>query len=156
MSDAMIKEFDGLKDNEVELMMKAPLLTCILIAGADGTIDRKEIRESIQFVQANKDHNSLQPYLTEVAQDFEDKLKITLQSYPYESTQRNPLLVQELAAVSPILPKLEARFARAFYNMLQALAQRVATSSGGLLGIKKVAPEEARYLGLPMIQAPAK
>ncbi len=43
----MVKELEKLSGKEVELMLKAPILLCILIAGADGTIDRKEIKEAI-------------------------------------------------------------------------------------------------------------
>lgn len=43
----MIKELERLKEGEVELMLKSPVVLCILIAGADGTIDRKEIKEAI-------------------------------------------------------------------------------------------------------------
>ena len=50
----MIKELAKLKESEVELMLKAPVLLCILIAGADGTIDRKEIREAINVAAKKK------------------------------------------------------------------------------------------------------
>ena len=32
----MIREFEKLTDSEIDLMLKAPVLVCILIAGADG------------------------------------------------------------------------------------------------------------------------
>ena len=92
MVGVMIKEFDNLTDNETELMLKAPVLVCILIAGADGTIDKREIKEAIAHTQ-RKTKASLAGYLKEVSQDFEDKIKILIQSYPYESTQRNPILI---------------------------------------------------------------
>ena len=45
-------------------------------------------------------------YFKEVSQDFEDKLKILIQSYPYESTQRTPLLIQELGQISGVWKKI--------------------------------------------------
>ena len=74
MVGVMIKEFDSLTDSETELMLKAPVLVCILIAGADGTIDKKEIKEAIAQTQ-KKTKAALSDYLKEVSQDFEDKIR---------------------------------------------------------------------------------
>ena len=41
----MIQDFEKLSNAEIEVMMRAPIVVCILIAGADGTIDKKEIKE---------------------------------------------------------------------------------------------------------------
>jgi len=151
----MIDEFEKLKDNEIESLLKAPLLVCILIAGADGTIDKKEIREAISFAQKQtKSQSLLAGYFGEVSQDFEDKLKILIQGYPYESTQRNPLIIQELQDLNNVLPKLSKTFALALYNILKSIAEKIATSSGGLLGLKSIGNEEARLINLPMINNP--
>ena len=150
----MIKEFDRLTDSEIELMLKAPVLVCILIAGADGTIDRKEIKEAIN-VTKKKDKTILDNYFKEVSQDFEDKIKILIQSYPYESTQRNPILIQELGQLNPILKKLDKVFSTPFYDMLKELAEKIAGSSGGFWGMKSVDSEEAKFIRLPMIEDPS-
>lgn len=151
----MISEFENLNDHEIELVLKAPVLVCILIAGADGDINRKEIKEAILVVQRQKSKETiLSGYFKELAQDFEDKIKIMIQSYPYESTQRAPLVIQDLAELNLIWGKLNKNFSVAFYNMLKSLAEKVASSSGGLWGMKKIAAEEARYLSLPMLSNP--
>ncbi len=150
----MIKELTRLKESEVELMLKAPVLLCILIAGADGTIDRKEIKEAINVTVKKKDKTILDSYFKEVSQDFEDKLKILLQSYPYESTQRNPILIQELSQLNPILKKLDKLFSKPFYDMLKELAEKIAGSSGGFWGMMSVDSEEAKYMRLPMLEDP--
>jgi hypothetical protein len=152
----MIKELESLKESEVELMLKAPVVLCILIAGADGTIDRKEIKEAINVTVKKKDKTILDNYFKEVSQDFEDKLKILLQNYPYQSAQRNPILIQELSELNPILKKLDKSFAKPFYDMLKELAQKIAGSSGGLWGMMSVDSEEAKYIRLPMLDDPAK
>ncbi len=155
MIGVMIKEFENLKDTEIELMLKAPVLVCILIAGADGTIDKKEIKEAIAQTQKNN-KSALAVYLREVSQDFEDKLKILIQSYPFESTQRNPILIEELGQLNNLWKKLDRSFATHFYQMLKELAAKIAGSSGGLWGMKTVTTEEARFLQLPMIKDPSK
>ncbi len=150
----MINEFEKLTDLEIELMLKAPVLVCILIAGADGTIDRKEIKEAIAQTQKKK-NVVLSGYLNEVSQDFEDKLKVLIQSYPYEATQRTSILVEELQQLNGIWKKMDKGFSIQVYKMLRELAEKIASSSGGLWGMKTVTDEEAKYLHLPMIQDPA-
>jgi len=151
----MIKEFEGLTDSEVELMLKAPVLVCILIAGADGTIDRREIKEAIAQTRKKK-ISALSDYLEEVSQDFEDKLKVLIQSYPHESSLRNPVIVEELQQLNTLWSKIDKGFTAQFYQMLKELAEKIAGSSGGLWGMKTVANEEAKYLRLPMVSDPSK
>jgi hypothetical protein len=151
----MIREFERLTESETELMLKAPVLVCILIAGADGTIDRKEIKEAIAQTR-KKNISVLSGYLEEVSQDFEDKLKILIQSYPYESTQRTPIIIDELHQLNSLWAKIDKGFSVQFYQMLRGLAEKIAGSSGGLWGLKTVANEEAKYLHLPMVTDPSK
>lgn len=152
----MIQEFNKLKDAEVELMIKAPFLTCILIAGADGNIDKKEIKEAMTFIQQSKGTTALSEFFREISQDLEDKLKILIQSYPFQPEQRNALIVQELSQLNLVWSKLPRDFSIPFYNMLKKLAERIAASSGGLWGIKTVGSEEAEFLNLLMITDPSK
>jgi len=153
----MIPEFDRLNDTEIELVLKAPILVCILIAGADGDIDRKEVKKAISIAQTQKKTKSvLSGYFKEMAQDFEDKIKILIQSYPHDAAQRTPQVVEELSRLNELWGKLDKNFASNFYEMLKELGQKIATSSGGLWGMKTVGSEEAQYLDLPMITDPAK
>lgn len=153
----MIPAFDRLSDSEIELMLRAPLLTSILIAGADNDIDRKEIQEAIQVARkkANRSKASLADYYRHVGEDFEDKLKVVIQSFPVEATQRNPLIVEELTQLNEIFPKLNKSFATEFYSSLKDIAMKIASSSGGLLGLRSVGQEEAKYVNLPMIKDPS-
>jgi hypothetical protein len=149
----MIKQFDKLSDGEIELMLKAPVLVCILIAGADGEIDRKEIKEAIAQTR-KKNKATLEDYLSEVSQDFEDKIKVLIQSYPRESGARNPILVEELQKLNMIWSKMDRTFSRQVYAMLRELAEKIAASSGGIWGMNTVTEEEAKYLQLSMISNP--
>jgi hypothetical protein len=138
---------------ERELILKAPILVCILIAGADGSIDRKEVREAIDMSR-NKHwvKSNIQPFFEELAEDFEDKLKILLQGYPFDSKSRNDIIQRELTTLNEVLAKTERNFARSYYDMLRSLAQRIAASSGSIWG--RITAEEARLLELPMIRKP--
>ena len=152
----MIREFDKLSATETDLMLKAPILACILVAGADGNIDRNEILGAIELAQKKKRAKAnLLEFYRYVGEDFEDKLKILTQHYPVNALLRNPILVDELSHLNEILPKLDKPFALAFYRSIKEIAQKTAESSGGLLGLNKIGEEEAKYLGLPMIKDPS-
>jgi tellurite resistance protein len=152
----MIPEFDKLSSSETELMFKAPILACILIAGADGHIDRNEIQGAIEV--SRKKQKRAQANLLEfyrlVGEDFEDKLKIVIQSYSHDASRRNPQIIEELAQLNEIFPKIPTAFAVAFYGSIKEIAHAIAESSGGLLGINKIGDEEAELVNLPMIKSP--
>ena len=153
----MVPQLDSLSTEEQEFMHKAPILVCILIAGADGNIDRDEIKGAMS--QATKKQRSGSDSITklysEIGEDFEDKLKVLLQYYPVEVTQRNSMLVEELARLNQLLPKIDRNFAIQFYQSICDLAMKVAKSSGGWFGMKSIGDAEAKYVKLPMIKDPA-
>jgi hypothetical protein len=153
----MLKEFRNLTDQEAEILLKAPILVCILIAGADGKIDEKEIKEAIALSKKNKNTNSvLTHYFKEVSEDFEDKMKLLIQVLPQDCYQRNYLIIEELSKLNDIWLKVERHFAHTLYETLRQIAERIASSSGGVLGINAVHEEEARFIDLPMLQDPSK
>jgi hypothetical protein len=152
----MVPEFEKLDSKEVDLMLKAPILVCILIAGADGEIDSREIRRAISVTgKKAKSNTILWQYFKIAFEDFEDKIRILLQSYPSDPFARNEILSTELSGLNDVFPKINRSFDKEFYALLKELASEVAESSGGLLGYKSVGDEEARYVGLGMILPPA-
>ena len=153
----MIPEFDDLTSEEIELMHKAPILLSILIAGADDNIDRNEVRGAIELTskKLKKAKSLLLAFYNEVAEDFEDKLRIVIQELPRKEAQRSPLIVNQLKGINEILMKLDKPFASEFYKSLREIALEVAHSSGGMLGLSKVGEKEARYLNLDMIKDPS-
>jgi len=153
----MVPELDRLAASEIELVYKAPMLVCILIAGADGKIDRKEIKEALNFTERKhkRSLSSVAMLFKEVSTDFEDKLKMLIQSYPHEATQRNPLIEEELAGLNLLWRKLDPSFSQEFYKTLLSIAENIAASSGGVLGFKAIGSEEARFIKLRMIKDPS-
>jgi hypothetical protein len=153
----MIPEFDRLSNSEIELLLKAPFLVCVLIAGADNNIDKREIKKAIQLAEMKKGKTTsriLEFYKT-VAEDFEDKFMVVMQSLPLTAAKRNPVITEELSKLNTILPKLDKSFAPKYYLCLKNIAVRIAQSSGGVLGMKKVGDEEAAFVGLSMIKDPS-
>src|SRR5882672_6315459 len=153
----MIPEFDRLSGSEMELMLKAPILACILIAGADGHIDQNEIQGAIEVARKKQKRSraNLLEFYRYVGEDFEDKLKVVLQSYPLQAADRNPLIVEELSQLNQLFPKLDKSFAQSYYSSIKEIAHAIALSSGGMLGLNKIGDEEAKYIDLPMIKDPS-
>lgn len=98
--------------------------------------------------------SALSGFFQEVATDFEDKLKIVIQTYPFEARKRNQLITEELGILNSLWPKLDNDFGAAYYEMLKYLAQKIAASSG--IFWAKVTQEEAKLAELPMIKNPSK
>jgi len=153
----MISEFDNLDQKEQDLMSRAPILVAILIAGADGTIDKAEMHEAITVssMKKVKARKNLIQYYDEVGIDFADKLKSIIAKYPDDPKEREELITTELAEVSGILPKLNKRFAITLYSSLMDFAKRIAEASGGFLGYLTVGYEESKLIQLRMIKDPS-
>jgi tellurite resistance protein len=153
----MLEVLEKLAAPEVETLSRAPLLVCILIAGADNKIDDKEIKGAVSLAskRKGKSKDSLGQFYDMIAEDFEDKFKIVMQAFPSETKQRNALLSEELGRLNKILPKIDKAFAKDYYQCLLRIARKIAESSGGLLGMNAVGEEEDKLVGLPMIKNPS-
>lgn len=151
----MTSELDKLSDRELEVLLKAPVLVCILVAGADGKIDKKELRKAVSVARSRaKTQADLSAFYTLASADFEDKVRVLLQNYPKDAASRNAIVETELQELNEILPRLSTSFHKGYYDLLRDLAQTIATSSGGWLGYNAIAEEEARYVELAMISRP--
>lgn len=154
----MIEEFKDLSDEEIEVMLKVPVLVSILIAGADGTIDKSEIREAVTLskLKQTKAREDLIEYYREAGKDFEDKMKVMIAQLPADATERNPIIIDELKKVNKVLPKLSQNFAEEFYASIKDMAKKIAEASGGVLGYMAVGYEESKLIALKMIEDPRK
>jgi hypothetical protein len=152
----MIPELKKLSTEEMESLIKAPLLVSILIAGADGNIDRDEINGAISTAKKKaKSKTSLQSYYESVSEDFEDKLKVLMQNYPSKPQQRAAQISEELSLLNPIFEKVQGSLAIEIYDSLLSLALNIAKSSGGFFGLSSVGEEESKFVKLEMIKPPA-
>ncbi|TRX51419.1 hypothetical protein FNH22_24325 [Fulvivirga sp. M361] len=154
----MVEQFDNLTESERELMFKVPILVSILIAGADNEIDKSEIKQAVNLskLKQQKARKDLIDYFKTVGTDFEDKLKVTIQQYPVDASDRNPKIIEELERLNHVLPKLDKNFAIDFYASIRDIARKIAEASGGVLGYMAVGYEESKLIGLDMIKEPSK
>ncbi len=153
----MIPDFDQLTSAEIELLHKAPVLVSILIAGADGKIDNKEVKRAISLTEEKqkRTRSQLMEFYIEVGTDFEDKIRIVIQSLPSKVDKRTAEISKILEQLEPVLKKLSTQIACEFYQSLREIATEIAESSGGVLGLKTIGDEEALLVNLPMIKDPA-
>jgi hypothetical protein len=150
----MLNELDRLSAPEQELMMKAPLLVCILIAGADEQIDKQELKSAMHLADSARKKEQVSALFRMAAEDFEDKFKIILQSLPQEAVERNQVIIEDLRRLNAVFPKINLTFAKEYLRCLRFVAKRIAEASGGVLGINSIGEEEAALINLPMIAEP--
>ena len=145
-----------LSEEEKALVLRAPVLVTVLIAGADEHIDEKEQRKAIAMSAYRKATAStrLRSYYEALSADFEANLIQTIADMPDTAAARSPLLVEELTKLNAIFAKLNPRFAKDLYDDLRSFAKRVASASGGVLGYFSTSDEEAEWVDLPMLNDP--
>lgn len=150
----MISEFSSLRDDEVELMYEVPALVALLIAGADGKIDSKELKTAAKIVAEPRDFWN--PYFLEVA----ERMPIFLERWTVEASKDMSSTMARitiaLRQLNRILSKLDMKDSVRFYAFLLQLSEKVAAASGGILSFNKISREEAELMKLPMIDNPAR
>lgn len=151
----MISEFKNLNEEESSLMLMAPALVTLLIAGAEGHVDQKETdwATKITHIRAGN-HTILQDYFQEVDQNFTDILNELIIAMPENTDERAEKINSELSKLNDILPKLNKSFAVEFYKSLLTLSTQVAQASGGVFGYGSISPDEKKYLDLDAINSP--
>jgi vacuolar-type H+-ATPase subunit H len=155
----MVTQLQHLSEQEIDLVYRAPILTSILISGAEGPINDRKINAAIEFAKKEvKEARALMYDLyLEISEDMEQKIQETIRLYPEDPPQRSQQILHELEKLNEILPKLDKSFAVVYYLSLKNIARKIARSTGGFLGIfGKISKAERKYLGLDMIQDPLK
>ncbi len=153
----MIQEFENLEPQEKELMMGLPVYVAVLIAGADGEIDNKEVSRAIYLANDKMKHarKDLIPYYREANQDFEDKLKMLIANLPKDVKERQEILVSKLKEANAGFKKLPKKFAIELYASLKEIAKSIAEASGGVFGYMSIDYEESKLIDLKMIKDPS-
>lgn len=154
----MIAEFEPLREDEIDVILKAPVHVAILIAGADGNIDKSERKEAINIARTKKSRSreQLADFYKIVGDSFEDNFNKLIDELPSGTEERNSSITKELRKLNFILPKIDKNFGIKFHASLKELAKRIAESSGGVLGYLSVGYEEAKLMELKMINDPSK
>jgi hypothetical protein len=154
----MIKEFEKLREDEIQVLLDAPVYVSILIAGADGNIDKSERKEAISVARAKQSRarEQLVDFYKVISEKFENRFNELIDSLPEDTEERNKAITMELRKLNFILPKIEKNWSIKFYASLKDLGKKIAEASGGVLGYLSVSYEEAKFMELKMINDPEK
>ena len=150
----MIPEFEPLREDEIQVMLQAPVYVAILIAGADGKIDKSERKKAID-VARNKQSRSreqLHEFYKVVGEQFEENFSRLVDELPSGTDARISAITTELRKLNFILPKIDKNFAVKYHASLKDLAKKIAEASGGVLGYLSVSYEESKLMDLKMIK----
>ena len=131
----MIPQFEGLTNEEANLLTDAIPLVTILIAGADGNIDQEEKDWSTKLtkIRGYAHPETLQEYYQKVGDNYEERLTSLINNLPDNVDQRNKLISERLGELNNIFPKLDENLSHRLYESLVSFADHVARASGGFL-----------------------
>lgn len=143
-------------EEELDILTLAPVWVVLLVAGADGTITRKERQEAQAIMQKWCDCiDSDSPDLwRDLVENFETNIKGYQMLLPADQDRRNEILSSKISQLNSFLNKLDTAFSERYVSFLRDLAQKVANASGGLFGYRNVQAVELKFIELPMIDFP--
>ena len=148
-----MERFHALTEEEKQLVLNAPALITVLIAGAEGKIDHEEeerAKRAVAFRSITGDP-FLFEYYEKIENTFDSKVAEVIAAYPKDTEQRTRALSEELSKLNPVLAKLEKIFAKSLLDNWKNLADAIARASGGFLGYFNISGKERKLIDLPMI-----
>ncbi|EMR01140.1 hypothetical protein [Cesiribacter andamanensis] len=145
-----------LNSGETELLLQAPALVTMLVAGSDGDYKENEIARGIDITRWKKIHArpDLLQYYDQVRPRYQSDIDQLRKQLPRDINERYRYLSDQLKQLNPILFKLHKPLAEQIYASLRELAQQVAEASGGVFGYLSIGYNESKVITLPMIDDP--
>lgn len=126
----MIKQFEGLSEPEMGLLLKAPILVSVLAATWDHEIGNEEKADAIKLAHLktfSADPVLIQ-YYKEVDKNFKDHFEsIVKQFSPFDEAMRDGLRL-EITRVNSVISKLDPKYARTLQRSLGNYAEHVKKS----------------------------
>ena len=142
-----------LTPEEGEKLRKAIAQITILIAGADGNIEKQELSWAKKISQIREYNHPLvlNDYYKSVGTDYDELVSSMISDLPDDTEARTVALTNALSELNPILAKLANDDAHFYYKSFVSFAEYVAKATGGILGFFSVSSEEKSLMSLPMI-----
>lgn len=150
---SMLKEFANLSAEEEQLMFDAIPLITLLVAGADGEMDRNELAwaEKLTSIRSFANNVKLNDYYKAVGAQFDKRLKDIYAELPEDSEQRTEVLVEKMTMLNGPMKKINEFDAAIYYQNFLSFAKHVAKASGGIMRFMSIGPKEAKVIELPML-----
>ncbi len=151
----MDQDLDLLSKEELTQLEDAFAYITILIAGADGKIDEKEITwaEKIAHIRTYAGDERLKAFHEEVDQKLHSRIEKLISELPEDVSSRSSIISEKLAPLNSVLSSLDPYIGAYLYRGYLSFAERIAKSSGGFLSFFTISPEERKWIGLPMLNA---
>jgi len=138
---------------ELEKLENALALITVLIAGADGKVDAKELSwaKKLAVIRSYFGPDELHPMYKDVANNLLENVNRLLDELPGDVDRRTEELKKRLTELNPILKKVDPLVGKHLYKSMRTFAKKVAKSSGGFLGVFSISAEEQKLIGLDML-----
>jgi hypothetical protein len=149
----MDQDLSILSNEQVNQLKDAFAYITILIAGADGKIDQKEVSwaEKIAQIRTFAGDERLKTFHEEVSQNLHSRIEHLIRELPVEVGARSNTISEKLSQLNPILASLEPSIGSYLYNGYVSFAERTAKSSGGFLSFFAISSQEKKWVSLPML-----
>lgn len=149
----MTEHFKVLNKEEYKSLTDAISLITLLIAGADGDIEKEELdwATKIANIRSYALPEDLNDFYKDVGTDFTERLDHFTHVTDNAVTVRMGEISEKLEKLNPIMAKLSPVLGATLYKSYTSFAKHVAKSSGGFLGFFAIGPEEEKWISLPMI-----
>ena len=151
----MINRIESLPAEDQQILYDAIPYVTILVAGADGIIDNSELAASEKVTHVRSfhyEHEEWMDYYKKADQGLHERLHELIDQLPRDTEARQSILSERLRKLNGVLPKLDHRHAKHFYDGLVSFAHHIAHASGGFIGWLSVDEQEAKVTDLPMVK----
>lgn len=127
----MIKQFEKLKTEELELLYKAPVLVSVLASCSFNKVNKIQKADAIKLAQLKTFTavSLLIPYYIEVEKNFKELFEAAIKQYfPFDEAKRIALK-KEMDKVNLVIKKLDIDYARTLHKSLKNYASHVKRSA---------------------------
>ena len=123
----MLDTFKGITNQEKRQLIDAIAQITILIAGADGNIDKQETSwaSKLAKIRSYSSDKKLNELYKVVGKTFCDDLERMVSDLPKGTETRTIALAQQLAEINSIIPKLPFTIRFALYNSYTSFAKQL-------------------------------
>ena len=146
-------EYSQLERDDHSLLVDALPLITLLISAADGFVDEDEVEDAkhVAEVRTFRHNDILNQFYVDAGKYYIERLDAYYRDMNRTDLDRVAFISEELSKLNPVLAKLNPSFSHLLYRDLLSFAKHVARSSGGVLSMGSISPEEEALMSLPMI-----
>lgn len=149
----MVKQLAPLTAAEVQQLTDSIPLITLLIAGADGNIEEKELEwaRKVANIRTYASDEHLRSFYELVELKFDERFMHYRGSLSSDVEVRSEQISAYLAELNHILPKIDQHYAYRLYKSLKSFANQVGKATGGFMSFFSISKHESRWIPLAMI-----